>query len=157
MGCDITFHHQLPPRPYTGERLMELKEEIPLANGLTMRVWDGSRAIASDTTKVTLRITVPVTVMKEYFSDPAHFERVVAVFGPEILYEYTKERTFVSAPHRGKVFNGLLEDFKRDTLAYLCRAEFPARFALSKLREIRQHPHRCRHVRREGIQNGTNH
>jgi len=65
---------------------MELMEEIPLANGLTLRVWDGSRAIASDTTKVALRITVPVTVMKEYFSDPAHFEHVVAVFGPEILY-----------------------------------------------------------------------
>ena len=129
---------------------MELMEEIPLPNGLTMRVWDGSRAIASDTTKVTLRITVPVTVMEEYFSDPGQFEQVVAVFGPEIAYEYTKERTFVSTHHSGEVFTRLLEEFKRDTLAYLCRAEFPARFVLSKLREILQHPHRYRHVRWEG-------
>ena len=136
---------------------MKLVEEIPLSNGLTMQVWDGSRAIASDTTKVALRITVPVTVMKEYFSDPGQFEQVVTVFGPEIAYEYTKERTFVSTPHRERVFNGLLEDFKRDTLTYLCRAEFPARFALSKLREILQHPHRYRHVRREGIQKVTTH
>lgn len=128
---------------------MELMEEIPLPNGLTMRVWDGSRAIASDTTKVTLRITVPVTVMEEYFSDPGEFEQFVAVFGPEIAYEYTKERTFVGTARSGKVSKGLLEDFKRDSLPYLCRAEFPARFVLSKLREILQHPHRYRHVRRE--------
>ena len=129
---------------------MKLVEEIPLSNGLTMQVWDGSRAIASDTTKVALRITVPVTVMKEYFSDPGQFEQVVAVFGPEIAYEYTKERTFVSTHHSGEVFTRLLKEFKRDSLPYLCRAEFPARFALSKLREILQHPHRYRHVRREG-------
>jgi len=127
---------------------MKLVEEIPLPNRLTMRVWDGSQTIASDTTKVALRITVPVTVMKEYFRDPGQFERVVAVFGPEIPYEYTKERTFVSTPHSGEIFTGLLEDFKRGSLPYLCRAEFPARFVLSKLREILQHPHRYRHVRR---------
>jgi len=91
---------------------MKLVEEIPLPNRLTMRVWDGSQTIASDTTKVALRITVPVTVMKEYFRDPGQFERVVAVFGPEIPYEYTKERTFVSTPHSGEIFTGLLEDFK---------------------------------------------
>jgi len=119
-------------------------EETALPNGLVMQVWDKSRAIASDTTKVELRITIPVTITKEYFSDPGHFQRVVEVFGPEISYEYTKERTFVSTPDGRKVFNELLEDFRRGSLPYLSRTDFPARFALSKLRDILQHPYKYR-------------
>ncbi|HOO89183.1 MAG TPA: hypothetical protein PLA74_00030 [Syntrophales bacterium] len=125
---------------------MNLVEETVLSNNLTMQVWDRSRAIASDTTKVELRITIPIRVMQEYFTDLAHFQQVVAVFGPVVVYEYTKERTFVSTPDSGKVFHELLEDFQRDSLPYLSRTEFPARFSLSKLRDIRQHPYRYHDV-----------
>ncbi|MBN2538733.1 MAG: hypothetical protein JXB09_01650 [Deltaproteobacteria bacterium] len=125
---------------------MNLVEEIPLPNGFVMQVWDGSRAITSDTTKVELRITIPIEVIREYFSDPEHFQLVVAVFGPGIVYEHTKERSFVRTPDSRKIFGELLEDFRRDSLPYLSRTDFPARFALSKLRDIRQHPYRYRDV-----------
>jgi len=125
---------------------MNLVEETPLSNGLVMQVWDGSRTIASDTTKVELRITIPVTVAKEFFSDLGQFQRVVEVFGPEIVYEYTKERTFVKTPASSKVFDGLLEDFRRDSLPYLSRPNFPERFALSKLRDILQNPYKYRDI-----------
>jgi hypothetical protein len=128
---------------------MKLVEEIPLPNDLVMQVWDGSRTIASDTTKVELCITISVEVMQEYFSDPEHFQRVVEVFGPEISYEYTKERTFVSTHDSRKVFDELLEDFRRDSLPYLSRTDFPVRFALSKLRDILQHPYKYRDIPRK--------
>ncbi len=128
---------------------MNLVEETALPNGLVMQVWDASRAIASDTTKVELRITIPVTVTKEQFSDPGHFQRVVEVFGPEILYERSKERAFVSTPGSGKVFDKLLEDFRRDSLPYLSRTDFPARFAQSKLRDILQSPYKYRDIPRK--------
>jgi len=128
---------------------MNLVEETALPNGLVMQVWDGSRSIASDTTKVELRITIPIKVTKEYFSEPGHFQRVVEVFGPEILYERTKERAFVSTPGSRKVFDKLLEDFRRDSLPYLSRTDFPARFALSKLRDILQHPYKYRDIPRK--------
>jgi len=121
-------------------------EETTLPNGLVMQVWDRSRTIAADTTKVELRITIPVTVTKEPFGDPEQFQRVVEVFGSEIVYERTKERAFVSTPARGKVFDELLEDFRRDSLPYLSRIDFPARFALSKLRDILQHPYKYRDI-----------
>ena len=123
---------------------MNLVEETALSNNLIMQVWDGSRAIASDTTKVELRIVIDVTVKEEYFSDPAHFQQVIAVFGQEISYEYTKERTFVDTTNRERVSNELLDDFRRDSLPYISRIDFPARFAMSKLRDIRQHPYRYR-------------
>jgi len=123
---------------------MNLVEEVALPNGLVMQVWNKSCVIASDTTKVELRISIPVMVTKEYFSEPGQFQRVVEVFGPEILYERTKERTFVKTPDSSKVFDKLLEDFRRDSLPYLSRTNFPARFALSKLRDILQNPYKYR-------------
>lgn len=121
---------------------MNLVKEETLPNGLIMRIWDGSRTIASDTTKVELLVTIPVAVMKEYFSDSGQFQKVVEVFGPEIVYEYTKERTFVRTPDSRKVFDELLKDFRRDSIPYLSRTDFPARFALSKLRDILQNPYK---------------
>ncbi|MEA1970240.1 MAG: hypothetical protein U9N37_01300, partial [Thermodesulfobacteriota bacterium] len=121
---------------------MNLVKKIDLPNNLVLQVWDKSRAIASDTTKVELRIVIDVAVKEEYFSDPAHFQQVVAVFGQEISYEYTKERTFVSTPDSKRVFDELLEDFRKDSLPYISRTDFPACFAMSKLRDIRQHPYR---------------
>jgi len=125
---------------------MNLVEETTLPNGLIMQVWDGSRVIAADTTKVELRITIPVTVTKEPFSNPAHFQRVVEVFGPEIVYERIKERAFVSTTDSGKVFDKLLDDFREDSLPYLSRTDFPARFALSKFRDILQNPYKYRDI-----------
>ncbi len=125
---------------------MNLVEEIALPNNLVIQVRDKSRVIASDTTKVELSIVIDVAVKKEYFSDPAHFQQVVAVFGPEISYEYTKERTFVNTPDSKKIFGELLGDFRRDSLPYISRTDFPARFAMSKLRDIRQHPYRYRDI-----------
>jgi len=125
---------------------MNLVEEIVLPNNLIVQVWDKSRVIASDTTKVELRIVTDISVKEEYFSDPGHFQQVVAVFGPEISYEYTKERAFVSTLDSKRVFDELLEDFRRDSLPYISRTDFPARFAASKLRDIRQHPYRYRDI-----------
>ncbi|MEA1970444.1 MAG: hypothetical protein U9N37_02330, partial [Thermodesulfobacteriota bacterium] len=100
---------------------MNLVKKIDLPNNLVLQVWNKSRAIASDTTKVELRIVIDVAVKEEYFSDPAHFQQVVAVFGQEISYEYTKERTFVSTPDSKRVFDELLEDFRKDSLPYISR------------------------------------
>ncbi|MCD6487285.1 MAG: hypothetical protein J7K35_08165 [Syntrophobacterales bacterium] len=125
---------------------MNLVEKIDLPNNLVLQVWDKSRAIASDTTKIELRIVIDVEVKEEYFSDPEHFKQVVTVFGQEISYEYAKERTFVSASDSKRVFDELLDDFMRNSFPYISRTDFPARFAISKLRDIRQHPYRYRDI-----------
>lgn len=121
---------------------MGLVREIDLSNDLVVEVWDNSRAIAADTTKVELAIKITVDVKNEYFDNPDHFDLVIRVFGKEIIYEYIKERTFVNREEKEEVFNELLSDFIQSTLPYIEKPDFPWRFVLSKLSDIQKRPHR---------------
>lgn len=115
---------------------MELVEEIPLPNNLKVEVWDQSRPIASDTTKVDLYIRLKVDLKPSYFIEHEHYEKVRKVFGPEIFFEYRMGRSFVNSREKDAIFRELLEMFKEDTLPYLSKPAFPRNLALSKYRDI---------------------
>ena len=117
---------------------MHLVEEIPLPNGLTVEVWDKSIPIAADTTKVSLAITVKVPLLPSYFTARDQYEMVRKILGPEIVFEYSKERSFVKNRDREAVFQELLVNFKENSLAYLGRSSFPRGFALSRYRDIQK-------------------
>jgi hypothetical protein len=117
---------------------MKLVEEIPLANGLKVEVWDKSISIAADTTKVELLIRSKVELRSSYFTKPEHFELVRKVLGPEIFFEYKKERPFVNNKKKDAVFQELLDAFKKDSLPYLSKPIFPRNFALSKYWDIQK-------------------
>ncbi|OPY06514.1 MAG: hypothetical protein A4E67_01432 [Syntrophaceae bacterium PtaB.Bin038] len=121
---------------------MNLREEIPLPNGLTAEIWDASRMIAADTASVVLVVRVPVPVKRDYFEEAADCERTKRVFGPEIVFEYRNERTFVPAGEREALFGEFLAGFRKDVLPYLSKGHFPRRFILSKHREIVKEPWR---------------
>lgn len=115
---------------------MVLVEEIPLANGLTVEVWDKSRSIAPDTTKVELLIRVKVELKPSYFIKPDHCGLVRKIMGPETFFEYTKERTFVNNKEKEAVFQQLMDTFNKDALPYLSKPTFPQSFALSKYWDV---------------------
>ena len=115
---------------------MKIFEEIPLSNNLTIEVWDLSRPIAADTTKVEILIKIKVDLKSSYFIKPEHFECVKKVLGPQIFFEYRKERTFVNNCDRDAIFQELLDSFKRDSLPYLSKQEFPGSFAMSRYWDI---------------------
>lgn len=121
---------------------MDLVEEIPLPNGLTVEVWDDSRPVADDTTKVSIFFKVTVEVKPEYFACSGHFEEVRRIFGRELCFEYRIERTFVNNQDKESVFNKLLRDFKKHSMSYLARPGFPAGFAMSKYMDIQKRPYR---------------
>jgi hypothetical protein len=121
---------------------MKLVEAIPLPNGLVAEVWDQSRAIAADTTKVTLLVRIKVTLKPEYFSSTGQFRMTVKTLGPDIFYELKKERTFVSNAEALHVFRVFLDELKRDTLPYLSKEKFPAGFARSRYLDIQKHPYK---------------
>lgn len=121
---------------------MKLVEEIALPNGLVAEVWDQSRTIAADTTKVTLLVRIRLTLKEEFFSSPEQLRITQKVFGPDIFYELKKERTFVSNTEAWHVFKTFLEEFKRDALPYLSKDKFPAGFARSKYLDIQKHPYK---------------
>jgi len=119
---------------------MNRRGEIRLPNGLVAEIWDGSRMIAADTASVVLVIRIPVAVKDEYFEAAAECERTRRVFGPEILFEYRNERTFVPAGEREALFEEFLDTFRKDVLPYLSKEHFPRRYVLSKHRDIVKNP-----------------
>ena len=125
---------------------MRLVEEITLSNNLVVEVWDNSRPISDDTVQVRLVIKIKVAMKEEYFSEPEHCEQVKKVFGHEIYYEYQKERTFVNKNEKDRVFSEFLNDFKKDSLPYMAKPQFPARFAVSKYKEIQKRFYKYQHL-----------
>ena len=117
---------------------MKLYEKIPLPNGVTLDIWDYSRPIAADTTKVELVAQIEVEFKASYFSKPEYYNKLVKTIGAKDLYEYRKAMSFVKSDQKEAVFRELLDAFKRDTLPYLSRDEFPRQYARSKFREIEQ-------------------
>lgn len=119
---------------------MRLVEVIALPNGLEARVEDLSRTIAADTASVVLVVRVSVAVKREYFEEAADCEKTKRIFGPEIVFEYRNERTFVPVGEREVLFEEFLAAFKKDVLPYLSKDQFPGRYVLSKHREIVKDP-----------------
>lgn len=121
---------------------MILVEEIPMPNGLIVEIWDKSVSIAADTTKVALLIRIRVELRPSYFTKPDHHELVRKIMGPEIFFEYKKERAFVRDKEKDVVFQELLDNFKKTSLPYLSRPSFPSSFALSKYWDIQKNSYK---------------
>jgi len=145
-------HSRRPLKPgnitYNGYGHMSVVEEIELANGLVLQVRDRSRPIAPDTTKVEVELVLPVEVREGFFDNDDEYRLVKKIFGSHISFIIKKERTFVKKENRESVFAELLDDFMEDSLPYLERPDFPARFVRAKLADIRKRPHRYRSIRR---------
>jgi hypothetical protein len=123
---------------------MILVEEIPMPNGLIVEIWDKSVSIAADTTKVALLIRIRFELRPSYFIKADHYEMVRKIMGPEIFFEYNKERAFVRDREKNVVFQELLDNFKKNSLPYLSRPSFPSSFALSKYWDIEKNSYKYR-------------
>ncbi len=126
--------------------MARLMESIELKNGLMLEVYDYSRPIASDTTKIELVVRMKVPLLEEFFHSRKDYLDTMNVFGQEITYEYRKERTFVNNEMKDSVLQELFSTFKSDSLNYLSHEDFARRFALSKLRDLRMNPFRYKKV-----------
>ncbi len=121
---------------------MVLVEKIAMPNGLTAEVWDASVSIAADTTKVELLVKIGIKLQPSYFAKYDHYEIVRKIMGPEIFFEYNRERTFVRDEEKELLFRELLDNFKRTSLPYLSKSSFPRSFALSKYVDIEKNSYK---------------
>ncbi len=119
---------------------MELIEQIDLANGLTLNIYDLSRQIARNTTKVEIYITTEIKLKESYFTNHDDFARVKNIFGDKINFEYRKERSFASLEKQNDIRNELIDTFKKNSLNYIASPNFAPNLALSKLRDIKNNP-----------------
>ncbi len=121
---------------------MELLEEIKLSNGLTLRIFDLSRAIAADTAKVELSMQIKINLEASFFADTSDYDQVRNIFGDELTYTHKAERMIVSKKNENVVREELINTFKNNLLNYLSAANFSQKLALSMLRDIKKDPYK---------------
>jgi len=121
---------------------MKLIEEIELSNGLILKIFDVTRAIARDTVKVELYFQTRIALQESYFSADDDCEQVKKCMGTELTYEHKLERSFVSVKEEDSTRAELISTFKNNSLNYLSSPAFPRKMALSALRDIRNHPYK---------------
>jgi hypothetical protein len=115
-----------------------LYEQIPLPNGLSLELWDYSRQIAANTSKVELVARIAVAFHAHYFPRKDDYDKLVKTIGLQGWYEHRKFRTFVTTARQEEVFQELLSSFKKGILPYLTREDFPQQFARLKFRDLEQ-------------------
>ena len=123
---------------------MNLIEEIILPNGLTLQIFDLSRAIAADTVKVEISFQTKIFLKESFFTNNEDYVLVKNIMGEELAYEHTLERTFVKKENEDLTRNELINTFRNNSLEYLSNANFAQKMALSKLREIKADPYKYR-------------
>ena len=121
---------------------MELIEQIKLSNGLTLEIFDLSRAIAAKTVKVELSMQIKINLEKSYFATADDYDQVRNIFGEELAYDHKTERTIVTKENEDAVREELINTFKNNLLNYLSAANFSQKLALAMLRDIKKNPYK---------------
>ena len=121
---------------------MELLEEIRLSNGLTLQIFDLSRAIATKTVKVELSMQIKINLEASFFADTSDYDQVKNIFGEELTYTHKAERIIVPKENEDAVREELISTFKNNLLGYLSAANFSQKLALSMLRDIKKDPYK---------------
>jgi hypothetical protein len=121
---------------------MKLLEEIQLNNGLTLKIFDLSRAIATKTVKVELSMQIKINLKTSFFADTSDYDQVRNIFGEELTYDHKAERIIVPKENEDAVREELINTFKNNLLGYLSAANFSQKLALSRLRDIKKDPYK---------------
>ena len=121
---------------------MNLIEEINLANGLKLKIFDLSRLVAADTFKVEISFQIKVDLKESYFATPQDYAQVKNIMGDELTYENKRVRSFVYEKDQDSVREDLINTFKNNSLDYLASVNFPQKLALSMLKDIKKNPYK---------------
>ncbi|MGD0022500.1 MAG: hypothetical protein ABSC54_09375 [Smithellaceae bacterium] len=121
---------------------MKLIEEINLPNGLKLNIFDLSRPIAADTVKVEISVQSKIDLKESYFPNSLDYHQVKRIFGDNFYYEYKMERSFVAKENQEAIRKELLCTFKDNSLHYLSSVNFPQKFALTTLKNIKNNPYK---------------
>ena len=121
---------------------MELLEQIKLDNGLTLKIFDLSRAIAANTVKVELSMQIKINLDRSYFTTSDDYDHVRNIFGEELTYDHKAERIIVPKENKDAVREELINTFKNNLLGYLSADNFSQKLTLAMLRDIKKNPYK---------------
>ena len=112
----------------------KIVKTISLANDLTLELLDVSKKISPDAFQVnmTARVIIPVTASLFPAESLAKIslENIIGKIGPTATFEHKKERNFIMALDKEKVFDHLVDTFMETLLPYVSKPYFPEKYIL---------------------------
>jgi hypothetical protein len=110
---------------------------LPLENGLTLELYDQSRPIAGDRWLVFLlaRMEVPLDAVTE--EEPL-LSALRRVHGDQLEYRAELKKHFVDKQDKDRVLASLADIVLQEKRPYLAHPDFPRRFALARIAELRK-------------------
>lgn len=113
-----------------------------LSNGTTLHLVDASRPQTADRWIVALEARIDIAVDARHLpAQPGEGPTLAAVqrvLGAQVTYVSRMERVFVPVEDKERLLATFQDEFCRNTLPYLSRPAFPARFIIKQYEEIRQ-------------------
>ena len=120
----------------------KLLEEVLLANGLRMLIFDQSRPMVGDRWLAKLSLQVPVEIRPDYLAalapDKVSVDAFIASTGGIITFEHFKQRNFVDYQEVAQVVAELKAESMNATLPYISKSGFQARFVQKQYRDWRE-------------------
>ena len=116
-----------------------LIDEVELANGLSLFIYDQSRPLAGDRWLVKLLLFIPVRIKPQHFSHLPDAEMAYAAFvdavGETIAMQQERLRNFIGRTEVSETLRQIKEEVLATTLAYVSNFDFEARFVAKRYRE----------------------
>ena len=109
-----------------------LMEEVKLANGLSLFIYDQSRPLAGDRWLVKLLLFIPIKIKSEHFAHVHDAKRAYGAFvdamGDEIAMQQPRMRNFINHKDMQETLMQIKEDVLTAILPYVSNPDFEARF-----------------------------
>jgi hypothetical protein len=116
-----------------------LVEEVKLANGLSLFIYDQSRPLAGDRWLVKLLLFIPVRIKPQHFSHLPDADKAYGAFvesvGETIAMQQERLRNFIDREEVSQTLRQIKEEVLATTLAYVSNSDFEARFVAKRYRE----------------------
>jgi hypothetical protein len=116
-----------------------LVEEVKLANGLSLFIYDQSRPLVGDRWQVKLLLFIPVRVKLHHFSHVPDAEKAYAAFvdakGETIALQLERLRRFIDKDEVPETLRQITDEILAATLAYVSNVDFEARFVAKRYKE----------------------
>ena len=117
----------------------KIVKTIPLGNDLTLELLDLSKKISQDAFKVemTARLVIPITssLFPAESLTRDSLENIISKLGPTVTFEHKKERNFIMATDKDKVFDHLVDTFMGTLFPYVSKPYFPEKYILKEYRD----------------------
>ena len=116
--------------------MADLLRDIPLANGLTVSIFDHTHRYYGDFYRVRLEFSCMTPICEAYFAERQSFEEAQRLLGDIVTYRRIVEQMGVPSTEIERVREKLIQNFIDHSLPYFTADDFPEKLVRGELRKI---------------------